>query len=286
MPRLGAHMSIAGGLPRAVDRAALHGCSALQIFTRSTGQWRSRPLPDAEVRAFRARLAATGIWPAVSHASYLINLAAPEGPLRAQSLEALHDEVDRAARLGLLGVVLHPGAAVGQDVQLAIANIAAGLRTVLRARRRTMILLEGTAGMGSNLGWRFEHLRDIIAQVNGASRVGVCLDTCHLHAAGYDIVSSEGYRRTFAQFDRLVGLDRLRVFHLNDSLRPFGSRVDRHTHIGQGTLGLAPFARLLHDRRFADLPMLLETPKRESSRNGVALDEDDVRNLKVLKELL
>jgi len=286
MARLGAHMSIAGGLPRAVDRAALHGCRSLQIFTRSCGQWRSRPLPDEEVRAFRAGLDLTGIRPAVAHASYLINLAAPEGPLRQRSIAGLEDDLDRAWRLDLLGVVLHPGAAVGQDEGTALAQIAAGLRAVLRKRRPTMVLLEHTAGQGSSLGWRFEHLREVLSQVNGAPRVGVCLDTCHLHAAGYDLVSEDGYRRTLAEFDRLVGLDRLRVLHLNDSARPLGSRVDRHAHIGQGSLGLAPFSRLLHDRRLKELPMLLETPKRGSARNAVVLDEDDVANLRVLNALL
>lgn len=287
MRRLGAHMSIAGGLPRAVDRARLHGCTALQIFTRSCGQWRSRVLPDAEVLAFRQRLDEAGIGSAVSHASYLINLAAPPGPLRAQSIEALGDEIDRAERLGLLGVVLHPGAATGQPEADALANIADGLRAVLRARRtgRTMILLEHTAGQGSTLGWRFEHLRTVLEHLDGAPRVGVCLDTCHLHAAGYPLDPQAGYLRTMRSFDRLVGLDRLRVLHLNDSRKPAGSRVDRHAHIGEGTLGLEAFRRILCDRRLRKLPMLLETPKAIARGTTVVLDDYDVRNLATLRSL-
>jgi deoxyribonuclease-4 len=287
MARIGAHMSIAGGLPIAVDRAALHGCEALQIFTRSTGQWRSRPLADAEVAAFKRRRDETGIGPALAHASYLINVASPAGPLRTQSLAALGEELDRAERLGLLGVVVHPGAAMGATERKAIERVVTGLRAVLRSRRaqRTKVLLEHTAGQGSTLGWRFEQLAAIIAGLDGSPRVAVCLDTCHLLAAGYDIRTESGYRRTIRAFDRIVGLDRLAVMHLNDSRMPLGSRVDRHQHIGQGFVGFTAFGLLVRDPRLRDVPMVIETPKALSGRGTALLDPYDVMNLSRLREL-
>ena len=282
-------MSIGGGLPRAVDRAALHGCNALQIFTKSAGQWRARPLPPDEVRAFRQRIENTGIAPVVAHASYLINLATRDGTLRAQSMTSLGEELDRAEALGLLGLVMHPGSYTSGTERDGLDLIGDGLGAVLRARPRakTMILLEHTAGQGTNLGHRFEHLAAILARLNGSPRVGVCLDSCHLIAAGYDICSDDGYRATFEAFDRLVGIDRIRAFHLNDSKKPCGSRVDRHEHIGRGCLGLEPFRRLLNDPRFAALPMLLETPKLDTPESRRKSDADpwDLRNLRILRKL-
>jgi len=264
-------MSVAGGLPRAVERAVVHGCAALQIFAKNANQWRGRPLPKEEIKAFRAQVHAAGIEPVVSHASYLINLASTLPGLRQQSLDAMGDELDRAEALGLLGVVLHPGCYTVGSEAVGLELIAEGLLTLLRARRRgkTMILLEHTAGQGTSLGATFEQLASIVAKMNGHRRVGVCLDTCHLLASGYDIASPEGYASTFEQFGRLVGFERLRAFHLNDSKKPLGSRVDRHEHIGQGCLGLEPFRRIVNDRRFRDLPMLLETPKAEGKPRGV-----------------
>src|SRR5947207_12390083 len=229
MPRFGAHMSVAGGLPRAVERAVVHRCGALQIFAKNASQWRGRVLPPAEIREFRARVKAARIDPVVSHASYLINLATTIPALRGQSLEAMGDELDRAEALGLLGVVLHPGCYTAGNEADGLELIAEGLLDLLRARRRgrTMVLLEHTAGQGTALGATFEQLASIIAKMNGHPRVGVCLDTCHLLAAGYDICSPAGYAATFDQFERLIGFDRLKVFHLNDSKRPLGSRVDR-----------------------------------------------------------
>jgi deoxyribonuclease-4 len=290
MPRLGAHLSIAGGLPRAVDRARASRCDALQIFTKSAGQWRARTLPDEEVALFRSRVDATGIHPVVAHNSYLINLAAASAALRAQSFEALRDEFDRAERLGLQGLVMHPGSYTTGTEAEGLRLIAEGLARLLgeRPRARTKVLLEHTAGQGTNLGHRFEHLRAIIERLDGSPRVGVCLDTCHLLTAGYDICTPDGYRRTFDAFDRLVGFDRLDVFHLNDSKKPCGSRVDRHEHIGKGCLGLEPFRMLLNDPRFAGLPMLLETPKLETpeSRRRSDVDPWDARNLRTLRRLI
>jgi deoxyribonuclease IV len=288
MPRLGAHMSIGGGLPRAVDRAVRHGCETLQIFTNSVGQWRTRCIPEEEIRAFRSRVTDSGIEPVVSHASYLINLAAIADPLRTQSIAALGAEVDRAERLGLAAVVLHPGAAMGAPEDEALKRVARALLDVLRARRRgrTVIALEHTAGQGSTLGWRFEHLRAILEEAGGHRRIGVCLDTCHLLAAGYDIRTGGGVDSTLAMFDRVVGLDRLRVVHLNDSRTPVGSRVDRHTHIGDGAIGLEGFRALVNDARLGGLPMLIETPKAISGGTAVLDDGWDQRNLSTLRRLL
>jgi deoxyribonuclease-4 len=282
-------MSVAGGLPRAVERAVVHRCDALQIFTKNANQWRGRTLPPDEIREFRARVKAARLDPVVSHASYLINLATTDPALRRQSLDAMGDEIDRAEALGLLGVVLHPGCYTAGNEADGLALIADGLLELLRARRRgkTMVLLEHTAGQGTALGATFEQLASIIAKMNDHRRVGVCLDTCHLLASGYDLCSPEGYASTFKQFGHLVGFERLKAFHLNDSKKPLGSRVDRHEHIGQGCLGLEPFRRIVNDRRFRGLPMLLETPKAEGKATGViVVDPLDERNLNVLRGLL
>jgi len=290
MPRLGAHMSIAGGLPRAVDRAKASRCEALQIFTKSAGQWRARELPGDEVALFRRRVEETGIAPVVAHNSYLINVASAAPALRSQSIAALGDELDRAELLGLDGLVMHPGSYTSGTEEVGLRAIGRAIAQLLKARRRhkVKVLLEHTAGQGTNLGHRFEHLATILDEVNGSPRVGVCLDTCHLLTAGYDLCTEDGYRSTFSDFDRIVGLDRVQVFHLNDSKKPCGSRVDRHEHIGKGCLGLEPFRRLLNDPRFAHLPMLLETPKLESAASKRRSDVDpwDARNLRTLRKLI
>jgi deoxyribonuclease-4 len=290
MPRFGAHLSIAGGLPRAVDRAVASRCESLQIFTKSAGQWRARPLPADEIALFRTRVEETGVRPVIAHNSYLINLAAADPVLRAQSLAALGEEIDRAEALGLDGLVMHPGAYTTGTEESGIRLIADGLRALLRVRRRgrVRILLEQTAGQGTNLGHRFEHLAAIIAQLDGARRIGVCLDTCHLLAAGYDLCTEAGYADTFQQFERMIGIDRLAAFHMNDSKKPCGSRVDRHEHIGKGCLGLEPFRRLVNDPRFSALPMLLETPKLDTPESRRRSDADpwDRRNLRTLRGLL
>ena len=288
MPRLGAHMSVAGGLPRAVDRAVAHKCASLQIFAKNASQWKGREIPAEEIREFRAGVTASGIWPVVSHASYLINLASGNRSLRRQSMDAMGDELDRADALGLLGVVLHPGCYTAGSEADGLELIAAGLLQLLKERRRgkTMILLEQTAGQGTALGATFEQLASIIAKMNDHKRVGVCLDTCHLLAAGYDLCSPEGYASTFKQFGRLIGFERLKAFHVNDSKRPLGSRVDRHEHIGDGHLGLDTFRRLVNDRRFREMPMLLETAKAEGKATGaITIDPLDEKNLDALRGL-
>ena len=290
MPLLGAHLSIAGGLPRAVDRAEASGCQALQIFTKSAGQWRARELPPDEIALFRRRVRQTKIGPVVAHNSYLINLAAADAALREKSIEALRDELDRAESLGLDGLVMHPGSYTSGTESGGLQLIADALASILSSRPdgQTRILLEQTAGQGTNLGHRFEHLAEIIDRLDGTPRVGVCLDTCHLLTAGYDICSEEGYRETFRQFGRIVGFRRLKAFHLNDSKKPCGSRVDRHEHIGKGCLGVEPFRRLVNDPRFARLPMLLETPKLDTpeSRKRSDVDPFDRKNLALLRSLI
>ena len=289
MLRIGAHMSVAGGVSNAVERAVVHGCESLQIFTKNANRWVSPPLDKADVRRFRVRLEDSGITPAVSHASYLINLATTNPALRAQSLDAFADEIDRAHALGLLGVVLHPGTCTAGTDDQALTLIADAIRTVFtrQPRQNTMVLLEHTAGQGRTIGYRFEQLAAIIERLDGSPRAGVCLDTCHLLASGYDIVSEAGYESTFADFDRLVGIRRLKVFHGNDSKRPCGSKVDRHEHIGQGCLGLEPFRRLMHDPRFDGLPILIETEKSEHLQRArlIAADPLDVKNLETLRRL-
>lgn len=289
MLRIGAHMSVAGGVSKAVDRAVLHGCESLQIFTKNANRWQSPPLDPAEVRRFRERLEETGIFPAVSHASYLINLATAVPALRDQSINALADEIDRAHALGLLGVVLHPGTCTSGSEADALRLIARAILAVFQRRPRigTMILLEHTAGQGRTLGHRFDHLAALVGHLDGSTRVGICLDTCHLIASGYDIASDAGYQQTFEEFERLLGLARLKVFHGNDSKKPRASRVDRHEHIGEGCVGLDAFRRLMHDRRFDGLPILIETEKSPGSQraNLVACDPLDMKNLDVLRRL-
>lgn len=282
-------MSVAGGLPRAVERGVAHGCEAMQIFAKNGNQWRGRAVPAAEVREFRARVKASGISPVVSHASYLINLATTNRALRDQSLAAMGDELDRAEALGLLGVVLHPGCYTAGNEADGLGLVADGLLQLLRARRRarTMVLLEQTAGQGTSIGSTFEQLASIIGKMNDHPRVGVCLDTCHLLAAGYDLCSPEGYASTFKQFERLIGFERLKVIHMNDSKKPLGSHVDRHTHIGEGFVGLAAFGRIVNDRRLRGLPMLLETPKTDGrSPNAIDIDPLDAKNLAALRSLV
>lgn len=287
-PPLGAHMSIAGGLPLAIDRAVATGCETIQIFSKSSGQWRARPLSADEVGRFRQRVDDTGIGPNIAHASYLINLASPDPTLWRRSKSALVDELERADALGLSGVVLHPGAYTTSTEAEGLERIAEGIAQVFDEHPpgTALLLLEHTAGQGTVLGHRFEHLRTIIDLLEGSTRLGVCLDTCHLVAAGYDLISDEGYSSVFESFELIVGLDRLRAFHLNDSKHPLGSRRDRHEHIGRGYLGIEPFERLLRDERFADTPMVLETAKTGGApASSVEADAMDVENLEALRRL-
>ncbi|MEW4567512.1 deoxyribonuclease IV [Tautonia sp. JC769] len=283
VPRtFGAHMSIAGGHDRAVRAAAALGMDCVQVFTKSNNQWKAKPLADEQVAAFRRSLAETGVGDPVAHNSYLINLASPDDELWQKSIDAMVIELERAEALGILHLVSHPGAHVGSGEEAGIARIASGLDEIHRRTKgfQARIALETTAGQGSCLGHRFEHLRDILQRAREADRLEICVDTCHIFAAGYRLETRDEYNETIGELDRIVGLDRVRVWHLNDSVKACGSRVDRHAGIGRGQLGLGPFGHLVADPRFAALPMILETPK------GTEGGEDlDAINLRALRDL-
>jgi deoxyribonuclease-4 len=283
MPLLGAHMSTAGGLHNALLAAREHGCQSVQLFTKNSNQWHARELTDEEVALFRKTLRQCRLRLPTAHDSYLINLASPDPALYRKSLEAFVVEVRRAERLGLRYLVMHPGSPCGEDEDEGLARVAAALDEVHTRcpGYRVQVLLETTAGQGSCLGHRFEHLARILSLVKDAGRLGVCFDTCHVFAAGYALAPEKEYRATMRAFDRAVGLKWLRCFHVNDSLKPLGSRVDRHAHIGRGGLGLEPFRLLVNDRRFRNRPMLLETPKEDGDN-----DDMDAVNLAVLRGLV
>jgi deoxyribonuclease IV len=259
--KLGAHESVAGGMHTAIERGRQDGCDAIQIFARPSAQWRARPLGPEEVSAFRSEHAAVG-WPLLSHTSYLINLGSEDPLVLERSRAALEEEMTRAEELGLSYVVLHPGAHLGLGDAEGLDRVSDNLGHLLRRTRGfgVQLLIELTAGQGSCLGCRFEHLERLLTDTPGGERLGICFDTCHAHAAGYDFTSEEGYDRVFAELDGRVGLAAVKAFHLNDSKTELGSRVDRHQEIGDGTLGLYPFWRLVNDPRFAEVPGILETP--------------------------
>ena len=280
MLRLGAHESIAGGLHKAFDRAQSVGCDAVQIFVKSNRSWAVKPLTERDVARFKAKAEETGIQPVVGHASYLLNLGSPDEALWAKSRDVLIVELERCEALDVPYLVLHPGSHVGAGEEVGLARVAQALGEVHAATPgfRTRILLETTAGQGTNLGYRFEHLAWLIEHARQGGRLGVCLDTCHVFAAGYELRTPEGYAATIDTFDRVIGLERLKVIHLNDSKGDLASRKDRHEHIGKGHIGLEGFRHVLNDPRLEGLPGLLETPK------GEALHEDR-ENLAVLRSL-
>ena len=278
---LGAHQSIAGGTPRAVERGLEVGCRVLQIFVKNSNRWIGKPIDRPEARAFRSATRTANFSRVIAHTSYLINLASPVEALRRQSIDALVEEIARCQRLGIRDLVYHPGAHGGEGEAAGVRRIAASLDEVFdrTAGARVRILLETAAGQGSCVGHRFEHLRDVLGAVRTPRRVAACFDTCHVHAAGYDIVTREGWFETIAAFDHTVGLSRLAAIHVNDSKKPRGSRVDRHEHIGMGTIGRKGFRNLMNDPRLAGIPKFLETPKDEDTL------EQDRRNLAVLRRL-
>jgi deoxyribonuclease-4 len=282
MPLLGAHMSIAGGYQNALSAADAIGCDTVQLFTKNNNQWRGKPISVDESRLFRRKLAEFNLRLPMAHDSYLINLASPNELLWRQSVEAFVVEVERAEILGLAYLVMHPGTPTDGDEEKGLRRIVRALDETHRRCRRcnVMVLLETTAGQGKSVGHRFEQLARILDLAKHPERLGVCLDTCHVFAAGYAMSNERAYRATMAEFDRIIGLEKLRAFHLNDSAKAFGSRVDRHAHIGQGHLGLEAFRYLLNDRRFRDHPMVLETPK--EGPNGEAMDPDNLATLRGL----
>jgi deoxyribonuclease-4 len=256
-------MSIAGGLWRALERGHALECGAVQIFLKNQRQWAARPLGEAEVREFAAARQRTAIAEVFAHASYLINLAAPDARQWAQAVEALTDEMERAEALGLSCVVIHAGSHLGRGLSWGLARVTAAVDEVTRrtAGGRVRIALENTAGGGGTLGRRVEELGVILQGAARPERLGVCLDTCHLFAAGYDIRRPGAWARLLAECDHAFGLDRILAFHLNDAASALGSGLDRHQHIGRGALGLEPFRRLLNDPQLHAVPKVLETPK-------------------------
>jgi deoxyribonuclease IV len=280
---LGAHESAAGGCHRVFERCARDGADAVQLWTRSSRQWAAAPLAPEVIRAFkRAHAAYTARKiPSAAHASYLINLATANDAIWERSTATLLEECVRAEQLGVRQVIVHPGATQGAALPLGIERVARALRQICAAlpkRARVRLLVEFTAGQGSCVGCSFEQLAAIL-QATGERRIGVCLDTQHMWAAGVDWTTPRGYDRTFEEFDRLVGLRHLEAFHLNDSKKPLGSRVDRHAVIGEGLIGLQPFGRLVRDPRFAELPGYLETPPLANGDDSYALGLSRLRSL-------
>lgn len=273
-------MSIAGGVDKAFARAEGIKATALQIFTKSNRQWKAKLLKDDEVERYHKQQAETG-FPVICHASYLINLGSPKEEVWEKSVSALVIELERCERLKIPYLVLHPGAHMKKGVEAGIAKVVQGLDKVHRSlpNHQVKIALEITAGQGTALGAKFEEFSEILAQCEEAERLAICFDTCHALAAGYEFRTPESYAAMFTEFDQMIGLERLTVFHVNDSERDLGSHVDRHAHIGEGCIGLEPFGYFLNDPRFKKLPFLLETPKDDDPG-------DDIRNLDKLRGLI
>ncbi len=277
---IGAHMSIAGGLHLALERGRELGCGAVQIFLKNQRQWAAKPLTSDDARAFIAVRRTTAIRHVFAHSSYLINLGNPDTTLWAQAVAAFTDELERAEALGLSCVVIHPGSHMGTGLEAGLGRVVAAIDESLArtAGYRVKIALENTAGAGNTIGRTFGELATLIERAARPERIGVCLDTCHLFAAGYDLRTETGYRRAMAECEATIGRRRVVAFHLNDAKAPLGSGLDRHENIGRGLLGLAPFRLLLNDRRFAGVPKVLETPKEPAPAA-------DLRNLAVLRRL-
>lgn len=281
MDLLGAHVSIAGGIHNAVDRGVSSGCGVIQIFTQNSNQWKGKAVSAADAQIFRDKLAASGLSHVVSHDIYLINLAAAPGEVKDKSLIAFKEEMQRCAALGIDKIVMHPGSHTGDGEETGIRRICEAFDQLFAEvpEFTGKVLLENTAGQGTNLGYRFDHLKSIMEGSSYPTRFGVCFDTCHAFASGYPIADRDGYRRTFDEFDGALGIDKLMAFHLNDSKKGLGCKVDRHEHIGAGALGLEPFRFILNDPHFKLVPKFIETPKGDA-------DEMDAVNLKLLRSLV
>lgn len=277
---LGAHMSAAGGLFQIFARGEAAGCRTLQLFTKNERQWQAKPLAEDDIARFKAEAARSGLGPLIAHDSYLINLASPKDDLWERSIDAFADELVRCEQLGIPYLVTHPGAHTGSGVEAGLQRVATALDRLFEVGTGgdVTVLLETTAGQGTCLGGCFEELAQLIELLRYPERVAVCADTCHMFAAGYDISTAEGYAATFDRLIELVGLSRIKAFHLNDSKGALGSRLDRHEAIGDGQIGLEGFRYLINDPRFCTLPMVLETPKGADAA-------EDIRNLKTLRSL-
>jgi deoxyribonuclease-4 len=276
---LGAHMSIEGGLEKAVERGASIDCSTIQIFTKSNRQWYAKKITDAEAETFKAFQKEHNIAPVIAHCSYLVNLGSPRLEVQEKSIKALADELNRCSLLNIPYLVLHPGARLSSSIEACIKTIAQNLDKALTlSPTKTMVLLETMAGQGSVVGSKLEEIAQIRSLITQKERIGVCLDTCHIFAAGYDFTSLETYKIFWDNFDSSIGIKHLKTIHLNDSKKELASRVDRHENIGQGKIGIKGFKLLLNDERFFSIPKILETPK-------TSLD-DDRKNMEFLKEVL
>ena len=280
---LGAHCTTAGGLENAFSTGKAVGCDCLQIFVKNQRQWGAPPLTDDQIAAYKAEEDETGITPVVAHASYLLNLASPERATRDKSIRAMIDELERCEALGVSALIFHPGSHLSATVEAGIKHIAESLNEVHQrcAGYKTMILLETTAGQGTCIGHRFEHLAAIMDRVAARERLGVCLDTCHVFTAGYDFRKVEQYDALMAELDNVISLAEVKCIHMNDSKREFGSRVDRHEHIGKGKIGKQGFANFVNDPRWNGIPMILETPKGKDGR-GTDLDKVNLKRLRAL----
>lgn len=280
-PLLGAHMSIAGGVEFAPIQGGKVGCEIIQLFTKNSNQWDSKPLTETQINLFKENMHKNKIQLAFAHDSYLINLASPDEVLHKKSLNAFIHELERAEQLDLMALVFHPGSHVGKGEEYALQRIAESVNLAHQQTPKYGVLtcLENAAGQGTNVGHRFEHLAKLIELVEDKKRIGICFDTQHAFAAGYDLRSEESYAKVWEEFDQIIGIEWLKCFHLNDSKKELGSRVDRHEHIGKGAIGLTAFRCLMNDSRFQNLPMSLETPKEADLK-------EDAENLATLRGLM
>lgn len=282
MPRLGAHMPISGGIEKALFKGKEIGCEVIQIFTHNTSSWYMKPLSQEQIDSFMKAKEETGIDVISAHVGYLINLASPDNRIWKMSIKALLKEVERAIKLKIPYVVMHPGSHKGSGEVQGIKRISDGLKNVLNQTEGVKILLETTAGQGTSIGYRFEHLSDIIEKTGYESRLGICLDTCHIFAAGYDFRTKDAYNNLMKELENKIGLDYLFLFHLNDSKKELGSKVDRHMHIGEGMIGKKGFEYFLKDNRFKNHSFIIETPK-EMDKNG---KDYDIINFERLREIM
>lgn len=277
----GAHESIAGGVDKAIERGQTAGCDAIQMFNKSNSQWRAKKLTDKELDNFFKLREETKIEPVVSHSSYLINMASPKKDLNEKSYNALKEEMERCEVLKIPNLVFHPGSHVGEGEEAGMKRISDNIKRMFDELKdnNVCLLLETTAGQGTNLGYTFEQIAHMIEMAGGHDKLGVCMDTCHIFAAGYPLSDPKDYKKTMKSFDEIVGLDRLKIIHMNDSKKEFGSKKDRHEHIGKGEIGMEAFRNIVNDKKLKKVPMILETPK------GDELLED-IENLKVLRGLI
>jgi len=277
---LGAHMSIAGGLEKAIEQGDSIGCTAIQLFTKSNRQWHAKKITEQECELFKQTWKdARYVQAIVAHCSYLINIGAASKEVEKKSVKSLALELDRCERLGIPHLVLHPGSYTGGEEESCLAQIAANIDVVLEeVPGKSKILIETMAGQGKTVGYLFEQIAAIRKMVKNKRRVGVCVDTCHIFAAGYEFSTPSTYKAMWRDFDKVIGMGHLKAIHMNDSEKGLGSRVDRHADIGKGKRGLEPFRLIMNDPALYDIPKVLETPKRDL--------DDDVRNLKVLEKLM